>query len=630
MKKLLTYLLSLVLLSAPTQLIAQSNDSKLANHYFSNGDFEKAKLYFEKLYKQNPSTYNFDKLLACHTNLIEYNKAEKLVKGHIRKKPSETKYLIILGALYEQNQEENKAEKEYEKALKNLRPEPSKIRAVANAFINANKHQYALDTYERGEKLLKGSYYFHYEKANLLGMMGETKAMVISYLDLIETNAGYLQTVQNSLARYIDINKNDAHSDLLRDELLRRIQRQPDKIIFQEMLIWIHIQQGDMNSAMIHSKGLDKRQKEGGKRLIELAQIASGNGNYHVAKKCYDYVADLGTNSRYFKQARMGAVNVLDLQFKEEKLKEQDALTELDGLYGTTLIELGKTTETLDLIKNSARLKAYYLNNVEGARALLEEALTIPSMSVKERAEIKLELGDLHILQNDIWEASLYYSQVDLDFKHDILGHDARFRNSRVSYYAGDFLWCQAQLDVLKASTSKLIANDAMELSLLITDNLGLDSNATPLSAFSRAELLIFQHRFDEAKTLLDTLENAYPMHALADDVLFQRYRIEYAQANYDSAATHLTELLDLYGLDMLADNALWSLGTMYEDKVHDKEKALGYYEQLLFDHPGSIFVIEARKRFRAIRGENDPDQEPLEEDKTKQLFERPKDDPEP
>jgi len=412
--------------------------------------------------------------------------------------------------------------------------------------------------------------------------------------------------------------------------MLRRTQRQPDKIIFQEMLIWLHIQQNDLNSALIQSKGLDKRQKEGGRRLIELARIASGAGNYRVAKKSYDYVASLGTDSRYFKQARMGAVEVLDRQFKEERLKEQEALTELDGLYQSTLIELGKTAETLELIKNAARLKAYYLNDVEGARSLLEEALTMPGMSAKERAEVKLELGDLHILQNDIWEASLYYSQVDLDFKYDVLGHDARFRNSRVSYYAGDFLWCQAQLDVLKASTSKLIANDAMELSLLITDNLGLDSNATPLSAFARAELLIFQHQFDAAQNLLDTLEVAFPMHALADDVLFQRYRIEYAQANYDSAATHLTELLDLYGLDMLADNALWSLGTMYEDKKHDKEKALTYYETLLFDHPGSIFVIEARKRFRAIRGESDPNEESLGGEKKDLFFEGPKNDPEP
>jgi len=210
MKNLLTYLLTLTLFASPLLLSAQSNDSKLANHYFTNGDFEKAKLYFTKLYKGNPSTYNFDKLLACHTNLVEYDKAEKLIKGHIRKNPAEIKNLITLGTLYEQTEEPDKAEKEYEKALKNLRPEPSRIRAVANAFISANKPKYALETYERGEKLLKGAYPFHYEKANLLGMMGDTQAMVVSYLDLIETNEGYLQTVQNSINRYIDVKKNTA------------------------------------------------------------------------------------------------------------------------------------------------------------------------------------------------------------------------------------------------------------------------------------------------------------------------------------------------------------------------------------------------------------------------------------
>lgn len=612
MNKLLEYrLLLLALVLLPLFSVAQNNDSRLANHYYGNGDFAKAKLYFEKLYKESPNAYNFDKLFACHNNLGEADKAEKLAKGHIRRNPSELKYLVTLGVHYENNQEPAKASKQYEQALKNLRPEPNGIRNLANAFNRAAKYDLALEAYERGEKLMKGAYHFHYEKASILGMKGDTEGMIIAFMDLLQDNEGYLQTVQNQLNRHVDVKKNDERTELLRNELLRRTQKHPNKIIFQELLIWLNIQQADLYSAFVQSKGIDKRQQEGGKRLIELAKIASGAGNYSVARKSYEYVVGLGPETPYFIQARMGAVKVMDKEFKEEKISDIKTLNELDALYGTTLEQLGKTSETLELIRSSAQLKAYYLNDVPSARALLEEGLALPGLSAEQRAQIKLDLGDLHILQNDIWEASLYYSQVDLDFKYDLIGHEARFRKARVSYYASDFLWCQAQLDVLKASTSKLIANDAMELSLLITDNLGLDSNVVPLSAFARSELLIFQHRYDEASELLDTLENAYPMHALADDVLFQRFRIDYDVANYDSAAVHLNELLELYGEDMLADNALWELGKMYEDKIRNKEKAQEFYETLLFDHPGSIFVIEARKRYRAIRGEED-DTEPL------------------
>jgi tetratricopeptide (TPR) repeat protein len=584
----------------------QSNDSKLASHYFQKGDFEKASLYYSKLYQENPSNFHYEQLLKCHTGLLQYDDAEKLIRGHIRKNPGQPKFLVELGQLYAAQEEPDKAKKEYEKALKSLQPEPNQVRQLANAFIKADEPEMALETYERGEKLMKGAYPFFYEKANVQGMMGNVEAMIESYLDLIADNPGYLQTVQNSLNRYMDVDQGDKNAEFLREELLRRSQRNPDMIIFQEMLIWMYIQQNDLYSAMIQSKALDKRNDEGGERLLELARIAGGTGNWSVAKKCYDYVADLGETGKNYMLARVGAVQVMDRQFKEEKLTDKQALNELDGLYEQTINALGKTAKTIELVQNAARLKAYYLNDVPTARSMLEEALTIPGLSVEQQAGIKLDLGDLHVLQNDIWEASLYYSQVDLDFKYDILGHEARFRNARVSYYAGDFNWCQAQLDVLKASTSKLIANDAMELSLMITDNLGLDSNAVPLSAFSRAELLIFQHRFDEAIALLDSLEEAFPMHALGDNVLFQRYRIDYALAEYDSAATHLVELLDLYGLDMLADNALYELGILYEDKIRDDVKAQEYFERLLFEHPGSIFVVEARQRFRRLRGDDD------------------------
>ena len=606
MKWMRAYSLGLILLLSGSMTFAQTNDAKLASHYFQKGDLEKAALYYTKLYKETPNNFNYGQLLKCHNGLKQYDKSEKLIKGHIKKHPAQARHLVELGALYVTIEQPDKAEKEFEKAIKSMRPEPNSIRHVANAFIKSDQPNFALEAYEHGEKIMKGAYPFHYEKANLQGMMGNIEEMIRSYLDLIDDNEGYMQTVQNSLNRYLDIKRNDERSEFLREELLRRSQRNPDKIIFQEMLIWLHIQQNDLYSAMVQSKALDKRSNEGGKRLIELAKIAAGNGEYRVAKKCYDHVASLGETGPYFMTARMGAVEVMDKQFKEKSLTDQATLEELDRLYESTMVELGKTAQTIDLIQSAARLKAYYLNDVTSARTLLEEALLFPGLSVEEQAAVKLDLGDLHVLENDIWEASLYYSQVDLDFKYDILGHEARFRNARVSYYAGDFLWCQAQLDVLKASTSKLIANDAMELSLLITDNLGLDSNAVPLSAFSRAELLIFQHRYKEAESLLDSLEYAYPMHALGDDILFQRYRIDASVAEYDSASTHLVELLDLYGLDILADNALYELGKLYEEKIRDEDKAMEYYEKLLFDHPGSIFVVEARERFRALRGDNE------------------------
>ncbi len=219
---------------------------------------------------------------------------------------------------------------------------------------------------------------------------------------------------------------------------------------------------------------------------------------------------------------------------------------------------------------------------------------------------MKLDLGDIHVLDADIWEASLLYSQVDLDYKQDILGHEARLRNAKVSFYSGDFLWAKAQLDVLKASTSKLIANDAMELSLLITDNIGTDTLNSPLVLFANAQLLTYQHRYDEALLTMDSVNLQFPLNSLGDDILYERYRIAYARHQYDTAATFLQKVLEQFPSDILVDNALLDLGRLYEDKLNDKEKAKGYYEKLLFEQSGSIFVPEARDRFRRLRGDHE------------------------
>ncbi|MDQ3101946.1 MAG: hypothetical protein M3R08_11210, partial [Bacteroidota bacterium] len=478
------------------------------------------------------------------------------------------------------------------------------VRQVANSFTRVNELDLALEAYVRGHKLVKDGQSFHFEIANIHAMKGDVQKMVIAYMDLLPANEAYLQSVQNSLSRYMDFEKIDERSDLLRTELLRRIQKEPQRTIFHELLIWMYIQQKDLGAALIQSKAMDKRFDEGGTRLMELAQIALSNQDFSTAFKCYEYVLSLSRNDANYIEARIGAVKTRYAELTSMPEPSRGDLEDLDQRASNTLQELGLNKQTVDLIRDRALLKAYYLNDQAGAMALLEEGIELPQIDPKTRAQLKLDLGDVHLLHGDIWEASLLYSQVDLDYKYDVIGHDARLRNAKVSFYAGDFLWSQAQLSILKASTSKLIANDAMELSLRITDNLGLDSNATPLSYYAKAELLRFQHRYDESLAVLDSLQLEYPIHSLGDDILYERFRIAAARHRHEEAAGYLEKVLELYPLDILVDNALLDLGKLYEDKLKDPLKAQHYYERLLFEQTGSIFVPEARDRFRRLRGD--------------------------
>jgi tetratricopeptide (TPR) repeat protein len=617
MKHLLLLLLLAFAGAGPIQA-QPGTDEQLAAQYFQQGDLERAALYYDKLHRKQPNDHYYGQLLKCHMGLNDLQSAEKLVKEQLRRRNGEARFMIDLGRVLEAGGEPEKAQKEYDKALKGMQEDQNSVRSTANAFLEANKPDLALAAYQRGQRNAPEGVNYHFEIAGVHALRGDLPAMMGSYMDLLASNEAYLASVQNALARHVDFELQDQRSDALRTELLRRIQREPDRTVFPELLIWMYIQQKDLNAAFIQCRALDKRLDEGGHRLIELAGIAEANGDHHTAFKCYDQVVSLGRNDGLYVQARMGAVRARYRQLTEQAEPPVAELQELDQRMSTTVQELSDPIGTLDLLRDRAHLKAYYLNDGAGAIALLEEAIRLPMLDARYRAKLKLDLGDVHLIHGDIWEASLLYSQVDLDQKYDLLGHEARLRNAKVSFYTGDFLWAQAQLDVLKSSTSKLIANDAMELSLRISDNLGLDSNATPLSLFAEAELLRRQHRYAEALAVLDSLDRAHPMHSLGDDVLFERFRIARVRKAPQEAASHLERLVEQYPLEILVDNALLELGKLYEIDLKDPAKAMKCYEKLLFEHTASIFVPEARTRFRALRGDGSDLPEELRPDAPK------------
>ncbi len=589
-------------------LRAQSGtDEQLAAEYMRQGDYAKAILYYEKLYDRQPTALYYEQLMKAYLGVKQYDTAAKLAKEQMRKQGGDARYLVDLGMVMKQAGDTAKAGKEFEKALKSLKPDQGSIRNLANAFARNNEIDLALQAYERGRKLLKeSSTEFFYETANLRAAKGDVPGTVNDYLDLLLANPGYLQAAQNGLGRFIDFTSTDPRSDLLRTELLRRIQKYPDNTLFQEMLIWLYVQRKDLTGAFVQSKAMDKRFHEGGQRMIALGDMAVNNQDWATAAKCYEYVTALGGDSPWYAAAKVGLVTALDAQVRTQAEPPKEQLDALRRQYESTLDELGRIPANTKLISGLAQLLAYYLNDAPGAVGLLQGAIRMPGLDPQQQAKLKLELGDIQLLKGDIWDASLLYSQVDLDFKQDILGHEARLRNAKVSFYTGDFLWAKAQLDVLKASTSKLIANDAMELSLVITDNLGTDSVSPPLTLFAKSQLLTVQHQYDSALVVLDTLTARFPMAKLGDDVLYARYRIAFARHQYTLAAGYLQKVVELYPNDILVDNAMYDLGKLYETELNDKEQAKKWYEKLLFEQSGSIFTADARDRYRRLRGDHD------------------------
>ena len=227
-----------------------------------------------------------------------------------------------------------------------------------------------------------------------------------------------------------------------------------------------------------------------------------------------------------------------------------------------------------------------------------------PNLKSMTKDQCKLELGDILVLQGKVWDASLNFMQVEKKYKHDVLGHEAKFRIAKIAFYTGDFGWAQLQLDVLKGSTSKLIANDALDLSLLIKDNVGFDSVYTPLEMFARSELLVLQHKYEEAIACLDSIENVYQYHLILDNVMFQRHIIYSKKGMFEEAIAQLHKLVSYFPGSLLVDDALFRQADIFENQLKNMEKARELYKTIMVNHSGSLHSIESRKRFRALRGD--------------------------
>lgn len=589
---------------APFCIIAQpGTDEQLAQQFYQNKEFDKALDYYEKLYNKKSPDQFYTPYLNCLLELKEFKKAEKIVRKQIKNHPESLNLYVDLGMVFSRADEPVKAKAEWDKAIKQIRND-DQVFPLANAFMSLREYNYAIETYLRGRKTSQTNYPFSFELADVYRVQGNQVAMINEYLDVLGSSDSYIQSVQNALQTSFGNDADSKQNEILKTELLKRIARSPDKTIFSELLIWMQIQIKDFEGAFIQAKALDKRKKEEGVRVMGLAQLFAQNESYDIAIRAYQYVIAKGKDNYYYTNARMELLNVSYLMIISKGNYTNADLLELEKNFNITISELGKSASTASLLKNFAHLQAFYLNKPTEAIALLEETIALPQLSNITQAECKLELADILLMTGDIWEASLRYSQVEKSFKYDAIGQEAKFRVARISYYTGDFKWAQAQLDVLKGATSKLIANDALELSLTISDALAIDTNVAPLIMYARADLLAFQNKDEDAKTTLDSINKLFPNHALADDILFKKAQLETKHGRLNEAAALYDTIITTYSEDILADDALFKLADLNEYHFKNKDKAKELYQQLLEKYPASLYVVEARKRFRKLRGD--------------------------
>jgi TolA-binding protein len=590
----------LLLVSGSVLAQQKTGDAALAKQYLEKGEFAKAEVLYKELISEND---RFPLLYADYLQTLlglkKYRDAEKLVKKAQKKFPQQPVYEVDLGVVYEASGDKEKAKKQFEKIISQLTP--AKVRPAAIAFSQNKLPEYVERTYLEGRKLENNKLAYYPELVQHYTTLGQNDKLMGEVLNLVMENPGQVAYAQNMLQNSL---KDEKEFEALERTLIATVQKNPEQNVLTDLLIWVYIQRKDFGSALIQARALDRRNREEGIRIYELGSISLKNGDYESAIEAFQYITTQYPNGQLYAGAKQRLLNAREEQIKNTFPIDQAQIRILLTEYQALMNEFGKNDRTAEALKNMAMLHAFYLDEKDKAINLLQEVIATPRANPDLVAQAKLSLGDIYLLKGEPWEATLLYSQVEKSHKETPTGHDAKLRNARLSYYKGDFELAQAHLDILKLATSREIANDAMELSLLITDNTGLDTSTAAMEDYAAADLLLFQNKFDQAIQKLNYMLKKYPGHSLTDEIYYLKAKIYLRQGQYTDALFNLAKIISSPNPDILNDDALFLTAKITEENLKDTEQAKKLYNDLLVKYPGSTYSVEARKRFRKLRGD--------------------------
>ena len=620
-----------LLWNTPLYLLAQDSEIRIANEYFLKGDKEKALAMYQQISRNTDNTaaiYNnyFNLLL----DMGKYKEAEDYVEKVLRKVDDRISYRVDLGVVYVRAGDIQKADKYFKALIKSSLTDVYRAKSISDYLASHNLPDYAVLTLQELRQSMGNPALFTLEMANLYRMQGKRDDMVQEYLNYITQSPSNLNYVKNLLQLFL--NKPDELESLER-MLYDKVQQHPDSEVFSDLLIWVNLQQKNFYGAFVQARAYDKRFRKENSKTLEIAQIALNNKDYENADRSFSFVIKEFANTENYLPARLGLIRAREAKVKRSFPVNRDSVRYLTKEYQMFITRYPDNANSYEAILNEALLHAYFLDEKDSAIYKMTALANHPRVPAYLKAKAKLEMGDIYLLKEEPWEATLLYSQVEKNQRDAPLGYEAKLRNAKLSYYKGDFRLAQEHLDILKQATTREIANDAMDLSMLIKENTAFDSTGAALKEFASIELLLYQNKTQEALQKISVLKkdqepvakvsispgiptdssktgsiyrpaSMIQTSSILDDVYWLEANLRMKQGEFEKSIALLQKILDVYGDDILADDAYFLQGEIYERQLHNKEKAMEIYRTFLDKFPGSVYAAEARKRYRMLRGD--------------------------
>ncbi|MDX1904612.1 MAG: tetratricopeptide repeat protein [Thermonemataceae bacterium] len=581
---------------------AYSQDIQLAQEYFVQGKYDKAKDIYEKLAKNSQNWRSIHEgYLLTLLNLKDFETAENFLKKQIKRDEENLSYKVDYAFILQRNNKIKEAEREFGKVMGTAKKDKQKTLWVYESLEKYELYELAETMLLESRKQEKNKNIYAYELSQIYVKLGKKKQMIEELVLLYDADDSYAEEIMGILQ---DELRKEAEQEMLEQYLIDFVQEKPNHKAANELLLWLYIQTKDFNKAFLQAKAIDKRFKKEGAQLFELGKIAFENKDYTASDKILSYfVAQYSNDTFFYIPARRYMIRAKEEIIKNDYPIDKEKVKAIIDAYQELINSQGEA-KAVEAIKDMASLYAFYVDDKDKAIMLLNKAMNIAMYDDKFVASCKIALGDIYVLKGEFGEASLLYYQAEKSQKDSPIAYEAKLKNAKLSYYKGEFEFAQSHLDILKNATTREISNDAINLSVFIQDNTGLDSTEAAMKDFAKIDLLIFQNKTENALEDLDKMLQKYPNHSLTDDIYWSKAQIFTKIGKTDKALEMYQLILKDYKFDMLSDDAHFEIARLYEEKIQDKNKAMAMYQEHLTLYPGSIYVAEARKRFRRLRGD--------------------------
>ena len=577
-------------------------DEQLAYMFLNDKEYDKAADIYQQLYVNRGYYHYFSQYVECLILLDKLDEAEKELKSFIKTDNTTNKWKsnVALAYVFLRKNEKDKSDKILKKLINELPEDKNLFNQIANGMRAKDFNEFAIMLYDRGSGVSSMNYKFFMEKAQTYQTMMNFEKATENYLLHLEESPDDYDVVKSRMSFMLRYNIDDSVIDDMRFVLLKKAQDNMNNEIFAELLVWFALQMKDYEIALDQEIALDRRFGDREYDIIYLAKIARDNEQYDIAIKAYDYLVRKAQEGAYYEEAVVGLIEVQYQNVVSSKSGETaEFYSEFEKRIEKECLELNISDKTAPILIIRADILAFRLNEIEKAIEILENALNL-NLTKLNKSRLKMKLADIYLFKEEVWEATLLYSQVDKSMKEEPIGHEARFKNAQLRYYIGEFDWALAVLNILKSATSKLIANDAMTLSLMITDNLEYDTVA--LQRLAKADFYIYQKRYELANQMLDSVNVYNPNEVSMPCLLMRKAQMAFDNNDYEMADSLYKRVYQGYADSYIADEALLKDAILLEKFLDRKEEAMECYAKLIDDYASSVYVAQARNAYRRIR----------------------------